>query len=64
MEISFFLFQFQRNRYSEFEALNHSPTPAYFSDLCVVIEALGRTARLQFMSWFVRGGKLVFVLFF
>jgi hypothetical protein len=40
--------------YSEFESLNHSPTPAYFSDLCVVIEALGRTTRLQFMSWFVK----------
>ena len=41
--------------YSEFEALDHhAPTPAYFSDLCVVIEALGRTARLHFMSWFVK----------
>ena len=41
--------------YSEFEALDHhAPTPGYFSDLCVVIEALGRTARLHFMSWFVK----------
>jgi hypothetical protein len=41
--------------YSEFEGLDHhAPTPAYFSDLCVVIEALGRTQRLHFMSWFVK----------
>ncbi len=41
--------------YSEFEALDHhAPTPAYFADLCVVVEALGRSNRLQFMSWFVK----------
>jgi hypothetical protein len=41
--------------YSEFEALDHhAPTPPYFADLCVVVEALGRTNRLQFMSWFVK----------
>lgn len=41
--------------YSEFESLDHhAPTPPYFGDLCVVIEALGRATRLQFMSWFVK----------
>lgn len=41
--------------YSEFEALeHHAPTPPFFGDLCAVMEALGKTERLHFMSWFVK----------
>ena len=41
--------------YTEFEGLDHhAPTPPYFSDLCSVVEALGKQSRLEFMSWFVK----------